>query len=151
LTQSLPLSDWEAVIATNLTGAFLVSRAALKRMSRRRGGAIVNIGSVIGDFGGQGQASYASAKAGLVAFTKSIAKEGAARGVRANVVVPGAIATAMTEHLSVPTAAKGAPSFIPLGRLGQATEVADLVSFVASDLAAYMTGSVLVVDGGLSM
>jgi 3-oxoacyl-[acyl-carrier protein] reductase len=152
MTVLLTAADWNDVLITNLTGTFLVCKAALSRMSRRRSGSIVNIGSVIGTMGGLGQANYSASKAALVGLTKSLAREGAKRGVRVNLVVPGAIATAMTAHLVAGHAGgAAAESIIPLQRLGRPADVAHLVSFVASELGSYMTGTMLTVDGGLSM
>jgi 3-oxoacyl-[acyl-carrier protein] reductase len=140
--------DWDAVLDANLKGAFHTTRAVLKGMMKRRSGRIVNITSVVGLTGNRGQANYAASKAGLIGFTKSVAREYASRGVLANCVAPGYIATDMTAAL--PEAARATLlQDIALGRLGEPGDVAGAVLFLASDLAAYMTGQVLVVDGGM--
>lgn len=142
-------ADWQAVISTNLNGVFFCTRAAAKVMMKARTGAIVNIASVIGLVGNAGQANYAAAKAGVIGLTKSTARELAPRGVRANAVAPGFIETAMTAKLSeqVRDAAK---ETVALRRFGQPEDVASAVSFLASDEAAYITGQVLAVDGGMT-
>ncbi len=141
---------WQAVIDTNLTGAFHVAKAAYRPMMKQRGGSIVTISSVVGVMGNAGQANYAASKAGLIGFTKSLARELGGRGVRANVVAPGYIATDMTAELGekVTDAMKGQ---IPLGRLGQPDDIAAAVLYLLSDAAAYVTGHVLHVDGGMAM
>lgn len=141
--------DWDAVIATDLSSAFYLSRAAGKIMMKARSGSIVNMSSVVGMMGNAGQANYAAAKAGLIGMTKSIARELASRGVRANAVAPGFIATDMTDAL--PDAAKAALSgTIALGRLGTPDDVAACVAFLACDDASYITGQVIAVDGGMT-
>ena len=141
-------ADWDAVLDANLKGAFLVTKAVLRGMIRRGGGRIINVASVVGLTGNKGQANYAASKAGLIGFTKSVAKEYASRQVLANAVAPGFIATDMTDAL--PEAARAALlEQIALGRLGRPEEVAGAVLWLASDLAAYVTGQVLVVDGGM--
>jgi 3-oxoacyl-[acyl-carrier protein] reductase len=140
--------DWAQVIAVNLTGAFNVTKALAPAMLKQRGGSIVNIASVVGQSGNAGQANYAASKAGLIGLTKSLAKEFAPRNVRVNAVAPGFIRTAMTEALSedVQNQMKQA---IPLARFGEPADVADVVMFLASDLAGYVTGQVINCDGGL--
>ena len=141
-------ADWDAVLDANLKGAFLCTRAVLRGMMKRGGGRIVNLTSVVGLTGNKGQANYAASKAGLIGFTKSVAREYASRQVLVNAVAPGYIATDMTDAL--PEAARAALlEQIALGRLGRPEDVAGAVLWLASDLAAYVTGQVLVVDGGL--
>ena len=142
--------DWDAVMATNLKGAFLCSKAACRPLLKAKGGSIINMGSVVGLAGNAGQANYCASKAGLVGFTKSLAKELASRSVRVNVVSPGFIRTAMTDELT-PEQAAGMLAMIPLARFGEATEIASICRFLASDASRYMTGQVLRVDGGLMM
>lgn len=141
--------DWSSVIGTNLGGVFAVTRAAAKHLMRQRAGSIINVASVIGLVGNAGQANYAAAKAGVIGLTKSVAKELAARGVRANVVAPGFIETDMTASLpeAVREAARGE---IALGRFGSPEDVARCVAFLAGDEAAYITGQVIAVDGGMT-
>ncbi|MEL6138766.1 MAG: 3-oxoacyl-[acyl-carrier-protein] reductase [Cyanobacteria bacterium J06628_6] len=141
--------DWQAVIDLNLTGVFLCTRAVSKIMLKQRSGRIINIASVSGLMGNPGQANYSAAKAGVIGFTKTVAKELAPRGVTANAVAPGFIATDMTGELPN---ADDILKYIPLGRFGQAEEVAGLVRFLAADpAAAYITGQVMNVDGGMVM
>ncbi|MDQ3138010.1 MAG: 3-oxoacyl-[acyl-carrier-protein] reductase [Gemmatimonadota bacterium] len=141
-------ADWDAVLDANLKGAFHTTRAILKGMMKRRFGRIVNITSIVGLTGNKGQANYAASKAGLIGFTKSVAKEYAGRGVLANCVAPGFIETDMTAALPVEARATLLQG-IALGRLGRPEDVAGAVLFLASDLAGYVTGQVLVVDGGM--
>jgi 3-oxoacyl-[acyl-carrier protein] reductase len=141
-------ADWDAVLDANLKGAFHTTRVAIKGMMKRRSGRIINVTSVVGLSGNKGQANYAASKAGLIGFTKSVAKEYAGRGILANCIAPGYIETDMTSGL--PEAAKATLlQGIALGRLGRPEDVAGAALFLASDLASYITGQVLVVDGGL--
>jgi 3-oxoacyl-[acyl-carrier protein] reductase len=141
-------ADWDAVLDANLKGAFHTTRAVIKGMMKRRSGRIINVTSIIGLVGNKGQANYAASKAGLIGFTKSVAKEYAGRGILANCIAPGYIETDMTSGL--PDAAKATLlQDIALGRLGRPEDVAGAALFLASDLATYITGQVLVVDGGL--
>jgi 3-oxoacyl-[acyl-carrier protein] reductase len=141
-------ADWDAVLDANLKGAFHTTRVAIKGMMKRRSGRIINITSIVGLSGNKGQANYAASKAGLIGFTKSVAKEYAGRGILANCIAPGYIETDMTSGL--PDAAKATLlQGIALGRLGRSEDVAGAALFLASDLAAYITGQVLVVDGGM--
>jgi 3-oxoacyl-[acyl-carrier protein] reductase len=142
--------DWDAVLDANLRGAFIAIRAASRGMIKRRWGRIINIASVVGLVGNKGQANYAASKAGLIGLTKSVAKELASRNVLANVVAPGFIETDMTAAMTAE--AKAALSQqIPLERLGKPSDIAGAVAFLASDAAAYITGQVIVVDGGMVM
>lgn len=144
----LSLEDWNAVLSANLTGAFHTTRAVLKGMMKRRAGRIINITSIVGLTGNKGQANYAASKAGLIGFTKSVAKEYASRNILANCIAPGFIATDMTAAL--PTEARDALlGQIALGRLGEPADVSAAVLFLASELGSYITGQVLVVDGGM--
>jgi 3-oxoacyl-[acyl-carrier protein] reductase len=141
-------ADWDAVLDANLKGAFHTTRVTIKGMMKRRSGRIINVSSVVGLSGNKGQANYAASKAGLIGFTKSVAKEYAGRGILANCIAPGYIETDMTSGL--PEAAKATLlQGIALGRLGRPEDVAGAALFLASDLASYITGQVLVVDGGL--
>jgi 3-oxoacyl-[acyl-carrier protein] reductase len=141
-------ADWDAVLNANLKGAFHTTRTVIKGMMKRRAGRIINISSIVGLTGNRGQANYAASKAGLIGFTKSVAKEYASRGVLVNCVAPGFIETDMTAAL--PADARDALlGQIALGRLGKPADVAHAVLFLASDLAGYITGQVLVVDGGM--
>ena len=143
-------ADWDEVIATNLTAAFTLCQAVLKPMIRQRQGRIVAISSVVGQTGNAGQANYAASKAGLIGFCKSLAREVASRNVTVNVVAPGLIETDMTRALNL-DAQKDWSAQIPLGRPGTPEEVAAAVCFLASDEAAYITGQVLGVNGGMFM
>lgn len=142
--------DWDSVLNVNLKGAFLCTRAAAKVMSKQRYGRIVNISSVVGEMGNAGQANYCASKAGLLGLTKSVARELARRNVTVNAVTPGFIVTDMTEALPE-KAREELTSQIPLGRLGEAEDVAHAVLFLVSDRAGYVTGQVLGVNGGMYM
>ena len=142
--------DWSTVLDTNLRGAFNLTRAVARGMMKRRSGRIINISSVVGLTGNRGQANYAASKAGLVGFSKSVALELASRGVLVNVVAPGFIDTDMTAELGDGTREELSER-IPLGRIGDADDIAGVVRFLAGPASAYMTGQVLVVDGGMVM
>ncbi len=143
-------SDFDEVIATNLRGVFLCTRAVLRPMTKQRFGRIINITSVIGLIGNAGQANYAAAKAGIIGFTKSTAREMASRGITVNAIAPGFIETEMTDALNEETR-KAILATIPLGRFGQPAEVAGLICFLASDAGAYISGQTLTIDGGMVM
>lgn len=143
-------ADFDKVINANLKGAFFCSKTACKLMMRQRYGRVINISSVVGLHGNAGQSNYAASKAGLIGLTKSLAKEFAARGVTVNAVAPGFIETDMTDAMS-DAAKEAALGTIPAGRIGRAEEIANAVAFLASPEAAYITGQVLCVDGGMGM
>ncbi len=142
--------EWDAVLSVNLKGAFLCTRAAFKVMSKQRYGRIINIASVVGQMGNVGQANYCASKAGLIGLTKSNAREMAKRSITVNAVAPGFIATAMTDALSDKVKAE-LTSQIPLERLGSAEDIANAVTFLASEASGYITGHVLSVNGGMYM
>jgi 3-oxoacyl-[acyl-carrier protein] reductase len=142
--------DWDAVLDTNLTAAFACTQAVLKPMIKRRSGRIVSISSVVGQMGNAGQANYAASKAGLIGFSKAVAREVASRNITVNVVAPGLIESDMTKAITGESQEQWAAQ-IPLGRIGTATDVAAAVCFLASDEASYITGQVLAVNGGMYM
>jgi len=146
----MPDEDWRVVIETNLSSVFYTCRAAARPMMRKRGGSIVNISSVVGVHGNWGQTNYAASKAGIIGFTKSLARELGSRGVRANVVAPGYVKTQLTGVLPE-EATQAMLAATPLGRLGEPSDVAGAVRFLCSDEASFITGEVLLVDGGLGM
>ena len=148
LMMRMKRDDWDAVIATNLTAAFTCSQAVLRPMIKQRSGRIINISSVVGQMGNAGQVNYAASKAGLIGMAKALAREVASRGITVNVVAPGLIDTDMTKALSSGTSETWA-SQIPLGRLGTPEDVAWTVCFLASDEAAYITGQIVAVNGGM--
>jgi len=148
LTVRMSEEDFDTVIDVNLKGTFLMSKAALKVMFKKRSGSIVNISSVVGEMGNPGQANYVASKAGIIGLTKTFAKEFGSRNVRVNAVAPGFVQTAMTEQLSDEVKAKALES-VPLKRFAQAQDIAKAVMFLASEEAAYITGHVLAVNGGL--
>jgi 3-oxoacyl-[acyl-carrier protein] reductase len=142
--------DWDAVIDTNLKGAFFCIRAAAKVMSKQRSGRIINISSVVGEMGNAGQANYCASKAGLLGLTKSVARELARRNITVNAITPGFIVTDMTDGMT-DKAREAMTEQIPLGRLGEAEDIASAVIFLASDQSSYVTGQVLGVNGGMYM
>ncbi|MGE3512313.1 MAG: 3-oxoacyl-[acyl-carrier-protein] reductase [Vicinamibacterales bacterium] len=146
----LKREDWDAVIATNLTASFVLAQAAIKPMIKQRAGRIIAVSSVVGQMGNAGQTNYAASKAGLIGFAKALAREVASRNVTVNVIAPGMIETDMTRAIGDKTHAAWA-DLIPLGRLGSVDDVAAAACFLASDEAAYITGHVLAVNGGMYM
>jgi 3-oxoacyl-[acyl-carrier protein] reductase len=142
--------DWQVVLNTNLGGTFNTCRAAARGMMRRRGGSIVNVSSIVGLHGNPGQTNYSASKAGIIGFTKALARELGSRGVRANVVAPGYVSTRLTNEL--PEELRNAMlANTPLGRFGEPEDIAGAVRFLCSDAASFVTGEVLLVDGGLGM
>jgi 3-oxoacyl-[acyl-carrier protein] reductase len=142
--------DWRTVIDTNLSSVFYTCRAVTRPMMRKRSGSIVNISSIVGVHGNWGQANYAASKAGIIGFTKSLARELGSRSIRANVVAPGYVKTQLTDVLPEEATAAMVQA-TPLGRVAEPAEIAGAVRFLASDAAAFITGEVLLVDGGLGM
>ncbi len=150
LLARMPDDDWRTVIETNLSSVFYTCRAVCRPMMKKRGGSIVNVSSIVGVHGNAGQTNYAASKAGIIGFTKSLAKELGGRNVRANVVAPGYVKTQLTDVL--PEEATGLMlANTPLGRLGEPEDIAGAVRFLCSDAASFITGEVLLVDGGLGM
>lgn len=150
LTMRMSDADWQDVIATNLTGSFLCAKSAIRHMSRKRWGRVINMGSIVGTRGNAGQANYAAAKSGLEGLTRSLALEMASRGITVNVVAPGFIDTEMTSRLE-PEWQQKVRDHIPLKRFGKPEEVAELVVFLCSEPAGYITGQTLLIDGGLAL
>ena len=150
LLMRLTEEDFDAVVRTNLKGTFLVTKAVSRQMIRQRGGRIVNMSSVVGEMGNAGQSVYAATKAGILGFTKAMARELASRAITVNAIAPGFITTDMTESLPVATRKEFAER-IPLGRFGTPEEVAEVALFLASDAAAYVTGQVVGINGGMYM
>ena len=150
LLARMPDDDWRTVIETNLSSVFYTCRAVCRPMMRKRAGAIVNVSSIVGVHGNWGQTNYAASKAGIIGFTKSLARELGSRGVRANVVAPGYIRTRLTDVLPEEATAAMLQN-TPLARLGEPQDVAGAVRFLCSDEASFITGDVLLVDGGLGM
>ena len=150
LLMRMKREDWDAVLATNLTAAYTLVQAAMRPMLRQRSGRIITVSSVVGQMGNAGQANYAASKAGLIGFSKAIAREVASRGITVNVIAPGLIDTDMTRAISAKAQVDWAAQ-IPLGRLGTVDDVAAAACFLASDEAAYITGHVLAVNGGMYM
>ena len=150
LLARMPDDDWRAVIETNLSSVFYTCRAAARPMMRRRSGSIVNVSSVVGLHGNPGQTNYSASKAGIIGFTKALARELGSRGVRANVVAPGYVDTRLTQAISEEMRGMMLAN-TPLGRLGDPEDVAGAVRFLCSDEASFITGGVLLVDGGLGM
>lgn len=150
LLMRMKREDWDAVIATNLTASFTLAQAAIRPMLKQRGGRIIAISSVVGQMGNAGQTNYAASKAGLIGFAKALAREVASRGITVNVIAPGMIETDMTKAISEKAQVDWAAQ-IPLGRLGSVDDIASAACFLASDEAAYITGQVLAVNGGMYM
>lgn len=150
LVMKMSEEDFDAVIATNLKGAFNTIRHLARQMLRQKGGKIINISSVSGVLGNAGQANYAASKAGIIGFTKSMARELASRGINVNAIAPGFIETEMTQVLS-DSVKDAAVAQIPFGRFGKPEEIADVAAFLASEQASYITGQVICVDGGMAI
>ena len=143
-------SEWDAVLGVNLKGAFNCTKAVTRPMMKQRCGRIINMASIIGIMGNAGQANYAASKGGLIALTKSVAKELGSRNINVNAIAPGFIQTDMTDKLSAEMK-EGMLKMIPLGKMGDTNNVADLVVFLAGDGSSYITGQVIQVDGGMVM
>jgi len=150
LLMRMKRDDWDAVLATNLTAAFTLTQAAMRPMLKQRGGRIIAVSSVVGQMGNAGQTNYAASKAGLIGFSKALAREVASRGITVNVIAPGMIDTDMTRAINDKAQVDWAAQ-IPLGRLGTVDDIAAAACFLASDEAAYITGHVLAVNGGMYM
>jgi 3-oxoacyl-[acyl-carrier protein] reductase len=150
LVMRMKREDWDAVLATNLTAAFTLAQAAMRPMLRQRAGRIITVSSVVGQMGNAGQANYAASKAGLIGFCKALAREVASRGITVNVIAPGLVDTDMTRAIGDKAHADWAAQ-IPLGRLGTVDDIAAAACYLASDEAAYITGHVLAVNGGMYM
>jgi 3-oxoacyl-[acyl-carrier protein] reductase len=150
LLMRMKRDDWDAVLATNLTATFTLTQAAMRPMLKQKGGRIIAISSVVGQMGNAGQANYAASKAGLIGFAKALAREVASRGITVNVIAPGMIETDMTRAIADKASTDWAAQ-IPLGRLGAPDDIAAAACFLASDEAAYITGHVLAVNGGMYM
>jgi 3-oxoacyl-[acyl-carrier protein] reductase len=150
LLMRMKRDDWDAVIATNLTATFTLAQAAIRPMLKQKGGRIIAIGSVVGEIGNAGQTNYAASKAGLIGFAKALAREVASRGITVNVITPGMIDTDMTRAIAEKAQVDWAAQ-IPLGRLGTGDDIAAAACYLASDEAAYITGHVLAVNGGMNM
>jgi 3-oxoacyl-[acyl-carrier protein] reductase len=150
LLMRMKRDDWDAVIATNLTATFALAQAAIRPMLKQKGGRIIAVGSVVGEIGNAGQTNYAASKAGLIGFAKALAREVASRGITVNVITPGLIDTDMTRAIAEKAQVDWAAQ-IPLGRLGTGDDIAAAACYLASDEAAYITGHVLAVNGGMNM
>ncbi|HRK89792.1 MAG TPA: 3-oxoacyl-[acyl-carrier-protein] reductase [Anaerolineales bacterium] len=150
LIMLMPESDWDAVITTNLKSTFNCSKAAVKHMMRKRTGRIINIASIAGQMGNPGQTNYSASKGGQIAFTKALAREVAARNITVNAIAPGFVDTEILDAIT-PETLEAALKLVPLGRKGNPEEIAFAAAFLASDGAAYITGQVLGVDGGMAM
>jgi 3-oxoacyl-[acyl-carrier protein] reductase len=146
----MSMENWKSVLDINLTSAFLVSKAMAMPMMKRKTGSIINMASIVGIGGNAGQTNYSASKAGLIGFTKSLAKEVAGRGIRVNAIAPGYIGTEMTNKMSE-EARQAMLQYIPMKRMGTPEEVAKIVLFLASDLSSYVTGRVIQVDGGMAI
>ncbi len=151
LIMMMPEADWDAVINTNLKSAFNCSKAAVKHMMRKRVGRIINMASVAGQMGNPGQTNYSASKAGLIGFTKALAREVAARNITVNAIAPGFVDTEILDAMPAETLENAVKTMVPLARKGKPEEIAYAAAFLASDEAAYITGQVLGIDGGMAM